>query len=45
MTSDEKRQRHKAGHRSRIEAAREAQAKADRRRLITTVAVGLLGTT
>jgi cyclophilin family peptidyl-prolyl cis-trans isomerase len=42
VTSDEKRQRHKEGHRSRIEAAREAQAKADRRRLLTTVAVGVL---
>jgi cyclophilin family peptidyl-prolyl cis-trans isomerase len=42
VTSEDKRQRHKAGHRSRIEAAREAQAKADRRRLITMGVVGLL---
>ena len=37
MTSEEKRQRHKEGHRSRIDAAREAQDKAERRRRITTI--------
>jgi cyclophilin family peptidyl-prolyl cis-trans isomerase len=42
VTSEDKRQRHKDGHRSRMEAAREAQARADRRRLITTVVVGVL---
>lgn len=42
VTSEDKRQRHKAGHRSRIEAAREAEARASRRRLLTMGAVGLL---
>ena len=40
MTSEEKRQRHKDGHRSRLEAAREAEKRARRRqRLITLVVV------
>ncbi len=42
VTSDDKRQRHKEGHRSRMDAAREAQARADRRRLLTMSAVAVL---
>lgn len=42
VTSEDKRQRHKDGHRSRMEAAREAQARADRRRLLTMGAVAVL---
>lgn len=43
MTSEEKRQRHKEGHRSRVEAARIAQARAARRqRLVVAGVVGVL---
>lgn len=39
MTSDAKRQRHKDGHRSRIEAARIADARAQRRSRITVLGI------
>lgn len=41
VTSEEKRQRHKARRRSRVEAARLAQARADRRRRVITLGVVL----
>lgn len=42
MTSSEKRQRHKEGHRSRVEQARIAAAQAQRRNRILRILVGVL---
>ena len=39
VTSEEKRQRHKEGHRSRVEAARVAQRAADRRQRLVVLGV------
>ena len=42
MTSSEKRERHKTGHRSRMEEARIAAAKARRRNRIVRILIGVL---